>query len=273
MVRGSMSPDLENQPLDLHRCTFVRSPPARSEHENAAQRAARAVSLESSTLDFKTVGRSRNDALEDLAEAMACFANTAGGTVVVGVADSGSGPDALVGCDLEPERTKHRIFELTNPGLVVSAAVMVVEGVSFLVLVTPSSPTVHAVRGRSHERLGTSCVTMSPARIAAVVAERRGDDWSAEDSGTPFDQVDPVAIAQCRAFLAAHPDRASRGYAEEPDRDVLRLLGVVTNHQTLTNAAHCCSRGEPIMPSRFPMYSVEHPRERWSPTSSCRRRC
>src|SRR5674476_246493 len=28
--------------------------------------------LESSTLDFKTVGRSRNDTLEDLAEAMAC---------------------------------------------------------------------------------------------------------------------------------------------------------------------------------------------------------
>ena len=192
--------------------------------------------LESSTLDFKTVGRSRNDALEDLAEAMACFANSAGGTVMVGVADSNSGPDALVGCDLEPERTKHRIFELTNPGLVVSAEVMVVEDVALLVLSTPSSPTVHAVRGRSHERLGTSCVTMSPARIAAVVAERRGDDWSAEDSGTPLDQVDPVAMAQCRTFLSAHPDRASRGYAQEPDRDVLRLLGVVTNRQTLTNA-------------------------------------
>jgi hypothetical protein len=48
---------------------------------------------------------------------MACFANSAGGTVVVGVADSDSGPAALVGCDLEPERAKHRIFELTNPGL------------------------------------------------------------------------------------------------------------------------------------------------------------
>lgn len=192
--------------------------------------------LESSTLDFKTMGRSRSDTLDDLAEAMACFANSAGGTVVVGVADSVSGSAALVGCDLEPERTKHRIFELTNPGLVVSAEVMVVESVDLLVLSTPSSPTVHAVRGRSHERLGTSCMTMSPARIAAVVAERCGDDWSAEDAGTPLDRVDPVAMAHCRAFLAAHPDRANRGYAEEPDRDVLRLLGVVTSRQTLTNA-------------------------------------
>jgi hypothetical protein len=48
---------------------------------------------------------------------MACFANSAGGTVVVGVADSDSGPAALVGCDLESERAKHRIFEPTNPGL------------------------------------------------------------------------------------------------------------------------------------------------------------
>jgi len=192
--------------------------------------------LESSSLDFKTVGRSRNDTNEDLAEAMACFANSAGGTVVVGVADSDSGSAALVGCDLEPERTKHRIFELTNPGLVVSAELMVVGEVNLLVLSTPSSPTVHAVRGRSHERLGTSCVTMSPARIAAVVAERRGDDWSAADSGTPLDQVDPVAMAQGRAFLAAHPDRTNREYAERPDRDVLRLLGVVTDRQTLTNA-------------------------------------
>ena len=192
--------------------------------------------LESSGLDFKTVGRSRNDALEDLADAMACFANAAGGTVVVGVADSTMGPAALVGCDLEPERTKHRIFELTNPGLVVSAEVLVVEGVRVLVLSTPSSPTVHAVRGRSHERIGTSCMTMSPERIAAVIADRRGDDWSAEDSGTSLDHVDPVAMAQCRAFLAAHPDRTSRGYAEEADRDVLRLLGVVTSRHTLTNA-------------------------------------
>lgn len=192
--------------------------------------------LESSGLDFKTVGRSRNDALVDLAEAMACFANSAGGTVIVGVSDSGSGPTALVGCDLDPERTKHRIFELTNPGLVVSADVMVVDGASLLVVSTPSSPTVHAVHGRSHERLGTSCETMSPARIASVVAERSGDDWSADDSGVSLEHVDPVAMAHCRAFLAAHPDRASRGYAEEPDRDVLRLLGVVSSRQTLTNA-------------------------------------
>ena len=67
-------------------------------------------------------------------------------------------------------------------------------------------------------------------------AQRRGDDWSAEDSGAPLDSVDPVAMAQYRAFLAAHPDRANRGYAEELDRKVPRLLGVVTSRQTLNNA-------------------------------------
>jgi ATP-dependent DNA helicase RecG len=36
--------------------------------------------LESQTLEFKTVGRSRNDALKTLAESAACFANARGGT-------------------------------------------------------------------------------------------------------------------------------------------------------------------------------------------------
>jgi ATP-dependent DNA helicase RecG len=43
-----------------------------------------AYSLESRTLDFKRQGRSRDDALKNLAEAAACFANASGGTLIVG---------------------------------------------------------------------------------------------------------------------------------------------------------------------------------------------
>lgn len=52
---------------------------------------------ESDVLEFKTVGRSLDDAVVDLSEASACFANAAGGSVVVGVQDHEPGPAAFVG--------------------------------------------------------------------------------------------------------------------------------------------------------------------------------
>ena len=96
-------------------------------------------------------------------------------------------------------------------------------------------------RGRRHRlrqglgRTGSSCVAMSPARIAAVVAERRGDDWSAEDSGTPLDQVDPVAMAQCRAFLADYriPDRTVIDHA--PTRLAVTSPGAFVTGVTAQN--------------------------------------
>ena len=56
--------------------------------------------MESTTLDFKTVGRSIGDALKDLAEAAACFANAEGGTIIVGVRDAIAGAEAFVGSPL-----------------------------------------------------------------------------------------------------------------------------------------------------------------------------
>src|SRR6185312_10059507 len=69
--------------------------------------------LESLTLDFKeeegSVGKDRTrtpvgpqsePAAKALAEAAACFANSRGGAVVVGVDDKKAGPDALVGASL-----------------------------------------------------------------------------------------------------------------------------------------------------------------------------
>ena len=46
-----------------------------------------AHSLKTRTLDFKRQGRSREDAVRNLAEAAACFANASGGTLIVGIRD------------------------------------------------------------------------------------------------------------------------------------------------------------------------------------------
>ena len=82
---------------------------------------AHASTVESDRVEFKTVGRSMSDTLVDLAEASSCLANARGGSVIVGVADDVAGPTALVGSgELDAVRTQRRIYELTEPPLVVT---------------------------------------------------------------------------------------------------------------------------------------------------------
>ena len=189
--------------------------------------------IESETLDFKTQGRSVPDTLKDLAEAAVCFANGRGGVLVVGVADRVAGPAALQGTTLEPAPTQRRIYELTEPPLIVTTELVRHRGTDLLVIRVPSSPEVHAVGGRSTERLGTTCRRMSPSRIATVVAERRGDDWSAHDSGVPISRADPLALASARSLLALSADPRRRAYGRETDEDLLRALGLISPDGTL----------------------------------------
>ena len=190
---------------------------------------ARAANLESVTLDFKTVGRSIGDSLRDLAEAAACFANAQGGSIVVGVQDGVAGPEAFVGSPLDPTRTVGRIYELTDPGLIVIADTLSYQGVALSVITVPRSPDVHQVAGRATERVGTSCRPMSATRIATVMLDRRGDDWSSKDSGQPLDAVSPVAEAVVRELLAQAPDQERSSWGRLPWPDLCRRLGVATD--------------------------------------------
>lgn len=192
--------------------------------------------VESRTLEFKREGRSRQDTVKALAEAAACFANAQGGIVVAGVRDRVRGPAAFEGTELDADVVLRRVYELTNPSLIVSVAVLQHEGARLLIITVPRSADVHQVDNRVTRRVGTSCEPMSAAQIAALLSERRGEDWSSEDSGRALEDVNGVALERARVLVRASPDPARRRYAEESDRDLLRILGVVTPAGTLTHA-------------------------------------
>jgi len=203
---------------------------------DAVAAGARPGDLESETLEFKTQGRSLPDTLRDLAEAAACVANSAGGSIVVGVADNKRGPEALVGTSLDETKVKRRVFELTEPRLTVGVEELTRARTRMLLITVPSSPDVHAVSGRSTERIGTSCEPMSNSRIATVVAERRGDDWSADDSSVAISAADPLALERARAMLGRSSDTRRSAIGRASDADLLRALGLVTARSTLVNA-------------------------------------
>lgn len=129
-----------------------------------------------------------------------------------------------------------RIYELTNPHLTVEVLERTVTGSRLLVVRVPRSPEVHQVDGRARRRVATSCEPMTAAQIAGVLSERRGEDWSAEDTSRNLSDVSVVALEQARALLRASPDPARRSYAGETDEDLLRVLGVVSPQGTLSRA-------------------------------------
>lgn len=187
-------------------------------------------------LEFKTVGRSIGDTLTDLAEAAACLANAQGGSLVVGVKDRQPGAEAFVGASqLDPTRTVGRIYELTEPGLIVIADLVDYRGVQLLRITVPRSPDIHQVAGKATERVGKSCRPMNAARIATLLADRRGDDWSAKDSGASAHSVSPLVQATVRERLARSSSAERNAWAQLPWPDICRRVGAMGD-STLNNA-------------------------------------
>ncbi|WP_198684010.1 ATP-binding protein [Brachybacterium sp. YJGR34] len=209
-----------------------------------------ANTLEGETIDFKTVDRSVPDALVDLAEASACFANANGGMIVVGVKDRVPGTDAFVGSPLDCTATVNRIYEVTEPSLIVIARPLTFRGSTLTIITVPPSPDVHLVRGIARERVGDACRPMSPQRIATVLQDRRGEDWSGKDSGIPLEDVSPLAVEIAREMLRQAADEERRSWAALPWPDVCRRLGAVSG-ENLTNGGRMLFRDEQTVHVRY----------------------
>lgn len=196
-----------------------------------------ASQVESETLDFKEEDpSSRRQTEKTLVDAANCFANHVGGRVVVGVNDKAAGKSALVGTQLEPDEVKRRIFELTEPPLLVDVGSFEYEGVRLLLIRVLQSPDIHADKqGRALRRVNTDCLPMTPHDQMRLREERRGVDWSSDDSARRIADVDEEALRLARRHLRAFSDARSR-LADLAAEDLLRELGVVTPANTLTNA-------------------------------------
>ena len=131
---------------------------------------------------------------------------------------------------------QRRVFELTDPPLVAPVEELTTHGQRLVVMTVPASPHVHQVQGRAAERLAAACEPMSAARIAQVLGERRGDDWSATDSALSPVTASARSLEEARRLLREVPDPRRRTWANETDLDLLRRLGLITASGTLNRA-------------------------------------
>jgi ATP-dependent DNA helicase RecG len=197
---------------------------------------ARAHDLETETLDFKEQASVENHAVRDIVEAALCFANGAGGTVVVGVANKVAGPAAFIGTSLAADYVKKRIHDLTEPPLLTDVVLETAQGTALLLVRVPQSPEIHAdKKGRAPRRIGTDCLPMSPAEQARLREERQGIDWSASSSRRGIEDALPAALATARSRLAVFTD-SRRELATLGDAQLLTELNLATKGGKLTRA-------------------------------------
>lgn len=203
----------------------------------AIMRGRSAAKCETSTLDFKEAKPGLKDAWADLAEAAVCFANANGGTIIVGVADARSGPQAFVGCDLDPVQLRSRIHQLTSPSLLVEVEAFEFGQKRLLEITVPEGLEVYSTsKGYAYQRIHTDCVPMRPMDITRLAEERRGMDWSSISSGRSIDAIDPIALRYCRRLLTSSTDTPRQRYGALSDSDLLRALKLIADDGSLNHA-------------------------------------
>ncbi len=205
---------------------------------DAVRRGGRAADFESDTLDFKQEKPgSVEDTFRDLADAALCFANARGGVLVVGVADKTPGASAFLGSTLAPADVARRIYQLTNPPLLVSAEEHFDGATRLLLISVPESPELHADRkGRASHRMGKACEPLAPVDFARLREAKSGFDWSAKGSARGRADVAAEALGSVRKSLALLPDDRRR-LSRHDDGDLLAALGVVRSTTDRLNRA------------------------------------
>lgn len=195
----------------------------------AIQGGATPRDMESPTLEFKEQGRSEGDALKALADAALCFANASGGMVVVGVADHKAGAAALLGCTIEVDSVRRRVWELSRPPLTVDAWEERIGEVRLVFVSVPQSPEIHSdPQGRAPRRIGRDCQPMDPSEQMRLREDRRGIDLTASETGLRPKDLSEQALEGARDLLAKFSDERRR-LAKLGNEELLRALGVLTS--------------------------------------------
>lgn len=170
-------------------------------------------------------------AAQQLADEVACFANTpGGGALIVGV-DNATGD--LLGTALDAEWLRHSIYQRVD--VAPSVEERVVEGVRLLVLyVAVAREPVEDTGNRVRWRVGPACVPVDRAEWWRHRQDQAGYDSMATSTGRTVADVSSSAIRVARRYLGdADP---SDGLAAESAGGLLRRLGVLLQTDRLTQA-------------------------------------
>jgi ATP-dependent DNA helicase RecG len=194
------------------------------------------MSLEDQHTDLKSLrtvtGKSAD--WESLAKDCVCFANGAGGRLLIGIEDGQTLPPA--GQVVPPEvldRLRKRMGELTVNVQALPSVQRAANGGEFIELVIDRSPSVASTKdGRYFLRVGDTCQPVLGDDVLRLANERPGRPWEAMDSGVPRGAVDADKLAGFVQGIAAS-GRVKESVKEKGADALLTHYGLAQG-QTLT---------------------------------------
>lgn len=169
-----------------------------------------------------------------LARDCVCFANGAGGRLLIGIEDGAAEPPPgqVVPSDL-PERLRKRIGELTVNVQVLPRLGRAANGGDVIELEIARSINVASTKdGRYYLRVADTCVPVLGDDVLRLASERPGRSWEVMDSGVPRTSVDPDAFERFVAGIRTS-DRVKDSVKEKGGDELLTHYGLA-NGETLT---------------------------------------
>lgn len=194
------------------------------------------MSLEDQHTDRKSLrtvtGKSAD--WEALARDCVCFANGAGGRLLIGIEDGQALPPA--GQVVLPEvldRLRKRMGELTVNVQALPSVQRAANGGEFIELVIDRAPSVASTKdGRYFLRVGDTCQPVLGDDVLRLANERPGRPWEAMDSGVPRGAADADKLAGFVQGIVAS-DRVKESVKEKGMDALLTHYGLAQGH-TLT---------------------------------------
>lgn len=135
---------------------------------------------------------------DEVARACVCFANGAGGRLLIGIEDGEELPPSPQTITSELiERLRKRIGELTVNVQALPTLQRAANGGQFIELVVDRSPSVASTSdGRYFLRVGDTCVPVLGDDVLRLANERPGRPWEAMESGVPCAAADADKLAR-----------------------------------------------------------------------------
>jgi len=179
---------------------------------------------ESQHLDRKSIRKVTGSTADfgELARDCVCFANSAGGTLLIGIEDDHDAPPVTQSIDPQLlDRIRKRVGELTVNVQVVPELKLHDNGGEYISLTIPRSAGVASTSdGRYFLRVGDTCRPIVGDDVMRLANERPATPWEEMTSGVPRTSADAAKVAGFCTRLRVS-DRVKPSVKEKTDDELL----------------------------------------------------
>ena len=198
---------------------------------------------ETYTVEFKRARRRSDLSDDDIVEAVVCLANAEGGTILLGVEDSGrvTGTAPRHGDRTDAHLVAALILNRTDPPVAVSVEVVVLDGHEVVVIVVPSAAGPVGTKGGVFKRRSIrldgrpECVPYRPHEMLSAGFSLTGRDYAETVlPGVTHADLDPREFDRFRRGCSASGDGL---LAEAGNDEILRALRLASPAAGITLGA------------------------------------